>query len=178
MAATKKTAKKIVKKKPTKRKSRSSRNLGVLSPQEKKFCTLYGSDQEFFCNGTQSYIEAFEVILYKGQKPEGAGNYMTYDSVRDAAHKLLTNTHICAEINAQFESRGLNDTFVDKQLEKLITQDAEMSVKIKAIAEYNKLKARIREQHDHKHSFAAYDERTDEDLQREIEEQRKFFTKQ
>ena len=37
---------------------------------------------------------------------------------------------------------------MDKQLEKLIVQDADYSAKMKAIAEYNKLKARITEKRD------------------------------
>ena len=51
-------------------------------------------------------------------------------------------------IDEIFEAHGLNDQFVDKQLEKLIVQDADFNAKMKAIAEYNKLKARITEKRD------------------------------
>ena len=31
-----------------------------LSPQQERFCNLFASDQEFFGNGVQSYIEAYK----------------------------------------------------------------------------------------------------------------------
>lgn len=37
-----------------------------LSPKEEKFCQLYVSDVEFYGNGTQSYIEAFNVEIIRG----------------------------------------------------------------------------------------------------------------
>lgn len=108
----------------------------ALNPKQKKFCELFASDREFFGNGVQSYIEAYDINVSK----PGA-----YNAARVSAHNLLTKPNILKEIDRLFESRGLNDTFVDKQLEKLITQDAEFSTKIKAIAEYNKLRGRITE---------------------------------
>lgn len=107
-----------------------------LNAQQKKFCELFASDREFFGNGTQSYIEAYNIDLSK----KGA-----YLSAKANAYRLLTKDYILKYIDELFEARGLNDTFVDKQLEKLITQDAEFNVKIKAISEYNKLKGRITE---------------------------------
>lgn len=105
-----------------------------LNEKQKVFCELFASDREFFGNGTQAYIEAYNIDLSK----KGA-----YLSAKANAHRLLTKDYILKYIDELFEARGLNDTFVDKQLEKLITQDAEFSVKIKAISEYNKLKGRI-----------------------------------
>lgn len=107
-----------------------------LSPQQKAFCELFASDKEFFGNGVQSYIEAYNVDVTK----KGA-----YNVAKSEAHTLLTKPYILTYIDNLFEARGLNDSFVDKQLEKLITQDAEFSTKIKAIVEYNKLKGRITE---------------------------------
>lgn len=105
-----------------------------LTLKEKAFCELFASDKEFFGNGVQSYIEAYNVDLSK----KGA-----YNVAKAQAHRMLTKPYILAYIDSIFEARGLNDTFVDKQLEKLITQDAEFSTKVKAIAEYNKLRGRI-----------------------------------
>lgn len=164
--------KKSKKKKPLKKHTLKR----ALNPREEEFCRLYASDREFFANGTQSYIEAYEVTLYKGKKPEGKGNFMTYESVRDAAHKLLTNTDILKEINNIFDSRGLNDSFVDKQLEFVITQNVEFSSKVKAIAEYNKLKSRITDRTVIEHTFAL-DDASDEELDRIISEESKVFKK-
>jgi len=150
------------------------KNEDGLTAKEEAFCELFASDREFFGNGIQSYIEGFDVTIYKGKKPEGKGNYMTYDSVKVAAHRLLTNDNILRRIDELFEGRGLNDQFVDKQLEKLITQDAEFTVKVKAISEYNKLKQRITDRLDVRLSKETM---TDAELDRIIEEQDKFFKK-
>lgn len=110
-----------------------------LTPQQELFCQLYASDREFFGNGVQSYIEAYDVDTSK------PGWYTT---ARAGAHENLTKPHILERIDEIFEAHGLNDQFVDKQLEKLIIQDADFNAKMKAIAEYNKLKARITEKRD------------------------------
>ena len=105
-----------------------------LNPKQKLFCELFASDREFFGNGVQSYIEAYDIDTSK----KGA-----YNAAKNSAYDLLTKPDILKYIDELFESRGLNDAFVDKQLEKLITQDADFSAKTKAIAEYNKLRGRI-----------------------------------
>lgn len=105
-----------------------------LNIKQKLFCELFASDREFFGNGVQSYIEAYDIDLTK----KGA-----YNVAKANANRLLTKADILDYINTLFEAHGLNDTFVDKQLEKLIVQDAEFSTKLQAIKEYNALKQRI-----------------------------------
>lgn len=105
-----------------------------LNQRQKMFCELFASDKEFFGNGVQSYIEAYDIDT----SVKGA-----YNTAKANAHRLLTKADILKYIDEIFETRGLNDIFVDKQLEKLITQDAELSTKMKAITEYNKLRGRI-----------------------------------
>jgi hypothetical protein len=56
---------------------------------------------------------------------------------------LLTNSNILSRINEELDAAGLNDNFVDKQLLFAITQNADLSSKVRAIQEYNKLKQRI-----------------------------------
>ena len=87
----------------------------------------------------QSYIEAYNVDTSK------PGWYRT---AKAGACENLTKPYILERIDEIFEAHGLNDQFVDKQLEKLIIQDADFNAKMKAIAEYNKLKARITEKRD------------------------------
>jgi hypothetical protein len=60
----------------------------------------------------------------------------------------LSNVKVCARINEQLTSEGLNDQNVDKQLLFLITQHDDKNAKTQAIREYNKLKARITEKTD------------------------------
>lgn len=104
-----------------------------LTLQQERFCNLFVS-QEFFGNGTRSYIEAYDVDLTK----EGA-----YDVAKSCAYDNLTKPHLVVRINELLEEAGLNDSFVDKQLLFLITQHADFGSKISAIKEYNKLKQRI-----------------------------------
>lgn len=135
MKKSKSKSKKVVKSavKPT------TKSGHKLTPQQELFCQLYAGDREFFGNGVQSYIEAYNVDTSK------PGWYRT---ARACASELLTKPNILERIDEIFEAHGLNDQFVDKQLEKLIVQDADFSAKMKAIAEYNKLKARITEKRD------------------------------
>ena len=104
-----------------------------LNPQQLDFCKLFASDREFFGNGTQSYIEAYN--------PKKVGNW--YKSAMASASRLLSNVKILDEINRLLELRGLNNSFVDKQLELLVTQNADYGSKIAAIREYNKMKKRV-----------------------------------
>ena len=105
-----------------------------LKPQQERFCQLYSSDEEFFANGTQSYIEAYDI----NTSSPGA-----YKSAQASASRLLSNVIILRRINDLLELRGLNAPFVDKQLEFLITQNADFGSKIRAIQEYNQLQQRI-----------------------------------
>lgn len=105
-----------------------------LTPQQERFCQLYASDREFFGNGVQSYAEAYGVDITKPGK---------YRIACAAASENLTKPYILERIEEIFEAHGLNDAFVDKQLEKLISQDADFRTKLGAIQEYNKMKGRI-----------------------------------
>ena len=105
-----------------------------LTPQQELFCQLYASDAEFFGNGVRSYIEAYNVDI---SRPNA------YKVAKSGACENLTKAYILERIEEIFEAHGLNDTFVDKQLEKLICQDADFKTKLGAIQEYNKMKGRI-----------------------------------
>lgn len=127
-----------------------------LSLQQQAFCELYSSDREFFGNGTQSYIEAYDIDT---SKPNA------YKVAQASASRLLSNVIILNKINELLELRGLNDAFIDKQLEFLVTQNAELSTKLAAIKEYNKLKSRILERSEVVHKFEDMD---DDELDRAI----------
>ena len=105
-----------------------------LNPKQELFCQYYASDREFFGNGVQAYIEAYN----PDQSKKG-----WYNSARSVASEMLTKPNILKRINQIFEESGLNDAFVDKQLELVITQNADFASKVSAIREYNKIKQRI-----------------------------------
>ena len=103
----------------------------LATPEQKKFCELYVT-AEFFCNGTESYIEAYSLDPIKDRQMASVN-----------ASKLLSQTKILNYIDSLIETAWLNDQFVDKQLLKLIQQDSEKNIKLWAIKEYNILKVRI-----------------------------------
>src|SRR5688572_8866115 len=110
-----------------------------LNPKQKKFAQLYATVAEFFGNGVQSYIEAYE-------PDQSKPNW--YRTARSRASELLTNPNVLVRINELLDLT-LNDQHVDKQLALIITQNADFSSKVAAIREYNKLKQRIVEKIDH-----------------------------
>src|SRR3990167_4352497 len=113
-------------------------NKKVTLKQE-VFCKFYVSE-EFFGNGTQSYLEAY------GFKDED-GHTISYDTAKTNASRLLTYANILARINELLEIGGFNEQNVDKQHLFLINQFADLKTKMAAIKEYNRLKERGAEVH-------------------------------
>lgn len=102
-----------------------------LNPEQEKFCKLYATDREFFGNGFQAYIEAYDV------EPKG------YKAAMVSACRLLRVPKILDRINALLDLT-LNDQHVDKQLALVITQNADLKSKVAAIKEYNALRNRVK----------------------------------
>lgn len=147
----------------------AKKNEDGLTANQEKFCFNYASDREFFGNGTQSYIDAFNIDV-------GIGKGKTsIETCRYRAHELLTNPNVLDRIEELCESAVLNDQFVDKQLAFLIAQHAEFRPKLGAIQEYNKLKGRIRERIE---LGFADDDTPDSDLKAKKAELEAFFKKQ
>lgn len=106
----------------------------ALNQKQELFCKLYATDREFFGNGVQAYIEAYNPDT---SKPNW------YKSCMASSSRLLRNVKVIDRINELLEEQGLNDAFVDKQLKFVITQHADFGSKMAAIREYNKLRGRI-----------------------------------
>ncbi len=104
-----------------------------LTQQQEKFCQTYCSPDEFFGNGTQSYMEAYNKKMTKHN----------LSIAKSGAYENLKKPHILRRIDELLSKGGLNDQAVDKQLDFLIKQKAEMGVSLGAIKEYNKLRGRI-----------------------------------
>lgn len=109
-------------------------NYIVPNKKQKRFAELYCSDVEFFGNGVQAYVEAYNIDQ---SKPNW------YKTAKAAASRLLTNVNLLYYMDQLLESDGLNDAFVDKQIRFLITQCADFGAKMAAIKEYNNLRSRI-----------------------------------
>ena len=104
-----------------------------LNEKQKLFCKYYVSE-EFFGNGVRAYCMAYGLDYT---------DIREYNGAKVSACELLTKPNILTCINEQLDEAGLNDNFVDKQLLFALTQNADMSSKVKAIGEYNKLRQRI-----------------------------------
>jgi DNA-binding ferritin-like protein (Dps family) len=120
--------------KETKKKERK------LNLRQERFCQLYASSEEFFMNGVKSYSKAYN-------KP--IKTLKEYNVCKAGAYENLTKPNILERIDELIEEANLNDSFVDKQLGNLITQEVDFKSKLGAIREYNKLKQRIEEKHKH-----------------------------
>ena len=105
-----------------------------LHLKQERFCQLFASDKEFFGNGAQSYLEAYEDKKSK--------KIMSYKAARACASRLLTNANILSRINELLDIFITNE-IVDKNLGLVILQNADFHAKVAAIKEYNQLKNRI-----------------------------------
>jgi len=111
-----------------------------LNLKQEAFCKLYATEVEFFGNGVQSYIEAYDIDVTSKGKYAAAGR---------GANRLLKNAKILAYINDIMEETGFSNEFADKQLSFIMTQNAELGVKLGAIKEFNVLKKRITNKLEH-----------------------------
>ena len=112
-------------KKPVKHKER-------LNPKQEKFCRLYASDREFFGNGVESYLEAYNLPPSK------------YTTALSNAGRLLVNAYVLARIDELLDIQ-INNAVVDKELGFTIIQKRDLSSKVAAIREYNRVKKRVDE---------------------------------
>lgn len=104
-----------------------------LNDHHKQFCILFCFDKRCFGNKSRSYIEAYDLKT----KKELANAY-------SMGSRLYRNVKIQEYIKKLLESR-FNDEAADAELSKLMNQDADLPTKRAAIADYNKLKNRLKE---------------------------------
>lgn len=111
-----------------------------LNINQELFCQLFATEKEFMGNGVQSYIEAYNINTSR----PGA-----YNAARASANRMLTNVAICARITELIDLNGFNDMNIDKQLLFTANQCADLSSKVAAVREYNKLKKRVVDRMEH-----------------------------
>lgn len=100
-----------------------------LNPKRRLFCEYYASDREFFGNGVESYLEAYDLPRSK------------YKSAATLAYQLLINVDVLAYIDELLDIY-VSDQVVDKELGWTILQKAHLPAKIAAVKEYNQMKGR------------------------------------
>lgn len=202
---TKKKALKKVAKKVTKEKKPKEKTIGdiwnpneELSMPEELFCRYYVLNEETRRNATRSYDLAYDKKLDEQSKDDAV--YTTIPSSVEGGmpeRKLVTPSsydkchNVCAVEGTRLLRRPkisqritkllnelMTDEFVDGELVKVISQDAELKPKVAAIGEYNKLKKRTTTSViEHTHSFAKYEGMSDEELEKALEQGEKFFKK-
>ena len=143
-----KTAKKLTKKVVKEVVESIEKLQNDLNIKQERFCQLYSTDREFFGNGVDSYVEAYNPDC---SKPNW------YKTAAASASRLLKNVKVIDRINTILADTGFSDEFVDKQLSFLIAQHASFDTKLGAIKEYNKLRQRIIERHEVNVSEMTYD---------------------
>lgn len=112
----------------------STRVPTSLNPRQKLFCRYFAGlgERRLLANATASYVEAYSI---KESKKSCA-------AARRSASDLLTNPDIKATINRLFKEQFQSDVF-DNELLKAALQDDDLSAKVQAIREFNRLKGRI-----------------------------------
>lgn len=103
------------------------------------FCDLYATSAGYFGNATTAYMEAYGMDTH---------NKSVWNSARTSASRLLKNVTILHRIDYLLNASGPDELQVDAQLVFLITQCADLKVKLAAIREYNFLKGRIQKKMD------------------------------
>ena len=107
-----------------------------LTPRQERFCQLYTTDSWCFGNWVTTYLEVYDVDTEKK---------WWYKTACACSSRLLSNAKVYNRINELLDENGMNNEFVDKQILFLLSQQADLNVKLWAIKEYNKLKQRITE---------------------------------
>lgn len=124
-----------------------------LNLKQELFCQYIAKDHELFGNASLSYAEAYEYNLetLDREKPKLQENPVKYgDSEYDKAYnvcsvegrRLLRNPKVKARVTVLLNEL-LKDEVVDSELAKTILQGHDLTAKMAAIKEYNKLRSRI-----------------------------------
>jgi len=121
-----------------------------LKPAEKLFCQLYAGSSDYFNNATRAYGIAYEKVLPPIGKPKTdwtKTEALVYNLASVEGHNLLIKPSIRQECEKVLKSDFKNE-MADKELNWTIKQREDLSAKMTAIKEYNKLKQRIIEKTD------------------------------
>jgi len=113
------------------------------------FCQYYAKGEGTFGNATLSYAAAYDYELLFVKKTDRWGTEYDspvdtnlYHSCSSGGSRLLTDDKVKGRITVLLNEL-LKDDFVDAELSKVIKQNGDLTPKVQAIKEYNKLRGRI-----------------------------------
>ena len=121
----------------------------VLKPKHEMFCQLYVNNALSFGNATQAYALAYDLDANLHGTDEQKDDYRVANA---SGARLLVNVSIKSRV-VKLLNDLLKDEIVDAELSKVIQQDGELSPKMTAIKEYNRIKGRGSEIVEHKFDF-------------------------
>ena len=124
-------------------------NEKSLNTKQELFCQFYINNKESFGNATMSYALAYGLDANLKGTDEQKANYWLANK---HASTLAGTPHVRNRITKLLNDL-MTDEVVDSELSKVIQQDGDLSSKVSAIREYNKLKKRITEKMEHDHNF-------------------------
>jgi hypothetical protein len=139
--------------KKEKKAEKAEQEAAELDNQRRElFCRYYAQGEGTFGNATLSYAEAYEYELGDINLVDKNGNPIIHRDYEGSYYtcavngsKLLKNAKVQERINVLLNEL-LKDEIVDAQLAKVIKQDGDLTPKVAAIKEYNKLRGRIIDQ--------------------------------
>lgn len=108
------------------------RREDALNPKQEMFCRLYATNRVYFANATLSYAAAYELNIEDKK---------VYNTASMAGSRLMGNDKILKRINELLGA--ITNEEVDQELAYVIKQNDELSSKVAAIREWNKVKGRI-----------------------------------
>lgn len=100
-----------------------------LTTKEEAFCQYFSTEVDCFGNGVQAYLKAF-------------GPKVTYKTAKSQAYRLLTKPYIINRCRKLIDTYFSNEV-ADRELAMVALQYGDLSAKVAAIREYNKVKKRI-----------------------------------
>ena len=116
------------------------------------FCRYYAQGEGTFGNATLSYAAAYEINVGDVSMSDKDGNPVVekaykgnYATCSSNGYRLLRSAEVQARL-VVLRNELLRDEIVDAELAKVITQDGDLTPKVAAIKEFNKLRGRIIDQ--------------------------------
>lgn len=168
-----------------------------LTLNEEVFCRFYVFNEPTRRNATLSYNAAYDkkldeqpkddAVYEDGWEDEETGKYHQGKMVQASSYdrcyamcategsRLVKKPYISRRITEMLNEL-LTDTFVDGELTKVISQDEELSPKVRGIEEYNKLRKRTTTT-TVEHKFKDLEEMSDEEIAAEQARLASFFNK-
>ncbi len=100
-----------------------------LEPKQELFCQLYARDRECFGNATKSYSVAYALADEQRDSAERSGS------------RLLRNVEVRSRVDALLDEQ-IDQRVVDRELITIILQNMDLSAKVSAIREFNRVRGR------------------------------------